>query len=72
MWSLKKLCALLFSIAVLHDLLVKETDALNAYVMAFNREMTWTVLGPEFWDNGCKSAIIVRVLYGLESVGDSF
>ena len=45
---------------------------LNTYVMAPNCEKKWTVLGPEFGDNACKSAIIVRVLYSLQNAGASF
>ena len=40
--------------------------------MAPNHEKIWTVLGPEFGDNAGKSAVIVRVLYGLESAGAPF
>ena len=41
-------------------------------MMVPNRDKIWTVLSPEFGDNADKSAIIVRVLYGLKSTGDSF
>ena len=58
--------------AALHDLEVKAADVLNAHVMVPNLEKIWTVVGPEFWGNTCKSAIIVRVLYGLKSVGAFF
>ena len=53
------------TMAALHDLVVKAADILSAYMMAFNREKIWTVLGPEFGDNTCKSVIIIRALYGL-------
>ena len=53
-WSQEKL-----TMAVLHDLEVKAADALNAYVMALNREK---ILGPEFGDKAGMSAIIVSVL----------
>jgi hypothetical protein len=32
----------------------------------------WTVLGPKFDSNAGKSAVIVRVLYGLKSAGAAF
>ena len=38
---------------------------------ATNRENVWTVLGPEFGENAGESAIIVRALSGLKSVGAS-
>ena len=60
------------TMAVLHDLEVKAADVLNAYVMAPNHEKIWSVLGPEFGDDACKSAVIVRALYGLKSAGVSF
>ena len=41
-------------------------------MMASNKERIHTVLGTEFGDNACKSAIIVRVVYGLKSVNVSF
>ena len=36
---------------VLHDLEVKATDVLNAYVTAPNREKIWTVIGQDFGNN---------------------
>ena len=51
---------------------VRVADVLNAYVMAPNRKKMWRVSSPEFGDNAGKSAIIVRVLYSLKSVGASF
>ena len=40
--------------------------------MAPNRENIWIVIGPEFGDNAGMSAIIVRALDGVKSVGASF
>ena len=60
------------TMAVLHDLEIKADDVLNAYVMAPNYEKIWTVWGQEFGDDAGKSAIIVRALYCLKSVGASF
>ena len=37
-----------------------------------NCEKIWTVLCSKFGDNAGKSAVGVRVLYGLKSVGASF
>ena len=45
---------------------------MNAYVPAPNHEKIWTVLAPEFGDDAGKSAVIVRVFYGLKSVFASF
>ena len=59
------------TMVALHNLKVKATDILNAYVMTPNNEKILTVLGPEFGDNAGKSAIIVRALYGLKSAGAS-
>ena len=42
---------IVLTMAMLHDVDVKELDLLNAYMMAPNREKTWTVLSPEFWDD---------------------
>ena len=36
------------TMVALHDLEFKSADVLNTYVKAHNREITWTVLGPEF------------------------
>ena len=58
--------------AVLHDLEVKAEDVLNAYVIAPSREKIWTVLSPELECNAGESSIIVRVSYGVKSVGASF
>ena len=43
-----------------------------AYELAPNHEKIWTVFGPEFCDDAGKSAIIIRVLHGLKSVGASY
>ena len=58
--------------AVLHDLEVKAAKVLNAYMIASNRELIWTILGPEFGDDAGKSVIIIRVLYGLKSADALF
>ena len=59
-------------LAELHDLEVKVVNVLNAYLMAPNHEMIWTVVGPELGDDAGKLAILVRALYGFKSVGASF
>jgi hypothetical protein len=58
--------------AALNDLNVNVGDVLNAYITAPITKKVWTVLGPEFGIHACKSAIIVRVLYGLKSAGAAF
>jgi hypothetical protein len=58
--------------AALNDLNVKVGNVLNAYITAPITEKVWTVLGPEFGIDAGKSAIIVRVLYGLKSTGAAF
>ena len=57
------------TIAALTDLEVKVGDVLNAYITAPITEKVWTILGPEFGPDAGKSALIVRALYGLKSVG---
>ena len=64
----RNMCIALTTVA-LHDLEVKAADVLNAYMMEPNHEKIWTVVGPEFGDNAGRSAVIVRALYGLKSVG---
>ncbi len=58
--------------AALNGLNVKVGDVLNAYITAPIIERVWTLLGPEFSTDAGKSAIIVRVLYGLKSAGAAF
>ena len=60
------------SMGALYNLEVKVWDVLITYMITINEEKVWTVLGWEFGDNAGKNAIIVRVLYGLKSVGASF
>ena len=62
-------CAHCPTMATLHDLEVKSTDELNAYMVAPNRVKMWTVLGPEFGDDADKFSIIVRALECLMSSG---
>ncbi len=45
---------------------------MNAYITAPVKEKVWTILGPEFGHDTGRSAIIVRALYGLKSVGAAF
>ena len=59
-------------IAALNDLEVKSGNILNAYVQAPLTEKVWTTLGPEFGKDRGKTAVIVRALYGLKSVGVAF
>jgi hypothetical protein len=59
-------------LAALNDLNVKVGDVLNAYITAPITKKVWTVLGPEFGIDTMKSAIIVRILYGLKSAGAAF
>ncbi len=63
---------LALTIAALNDLKVKVGDILNAYITAPVKEKVWTVLGPEFGHDACKSAIIVCALYRLMSAGAAF
>ena len=60
------------TMVALHDLEIKASDVLNAYVMAPSHEKIWTVFSVEFGDNASKSAIIIRALYKLKSAGASF
>ena len=69
---MRKTVCIALTLVALHDLEVKAAGALNAYVTACKYEKIWTVLDPEFGDNDGKSAIIIRVLYGLKNAGASF
>ena len=67
------MCIALTMVA-LHDLEVKAADMLKTYVKAPNhekRQYKGLSLGT-MGDNTCKSAIIVRALYGLKSAEASF
>ena len=59
-------------IAALNNDEVKSGDILNAYVQAPVTEKVWTTLGPEFGKDARKTALNVRVLYGLKSAGSTF
>ena len=61
-----------FTMAVIHDIEAKAADVLNTYLMVLNEEKIWRALGSEFEDNAGKSAIIVRGVYVLKTVGASF
>jgi hypothetical protein len=63
---------LALTIASLNDLEVKVGDVLNGYITAPVKENVWTILGPEFGYDSCRSAIIVRALHGLKSAGAEF
>ena len=69
---MREIVHMTLTMVVLHDLKAKAAGILKAYVMAPNHEKIWTVLGPEFGDNAGKSAIKVRALYRLKSVGAFF
>ena len=60
------------TLAALYDLEVKEVDVLNAYVMASNRNNTWTICSLEFGGNAGKYTIIIIALFGLKSTVTSF
>ena len=59
-------------IATLKDLEVESGNILNPYIQAPVTEKVWTTLGPEFGKDARKTALIVRVLYGLKSAGAAF
>ena len=63
---------LALTIAALNSLEVKVGDVLNAYITAQIKEKIWTILGPEFRPDAGKTALIVRALYILKSVGAAF
>jgi hypothetical protein len=60
------------TLAALNDLDVKMADIENAYLTAPITEKVWNVLGPEFVYDAGKRALIVRVLYVLNSAGAAF
>ena len=45
---------------------------LNAFIQAPVTEKVWITLGLEFGKDAGKTAVIVRALYGLKSVGAAF
>ncbi len=47
-------------------------NILNTFISAPIKEKVWCELGPEFGSDAGKSAIIIRTLYGLKSVGIAF
>ena len=47
-------------------------DILNAYVQAPATKKMWNIMGPEFGSHASMTAVIVRALYGLKSVGAAF
>jgi Reverse transcriptase (RNA-dependent DNA polymerase) len=59
------------TLAALNDLEVKTADIENAYLTAPVSEKIWTKLGPEFGSDSGKKAIIVRALYGLNTVNET-
>ena len=59
-------------ITALNELEVKLGNILNAYVQAPVTKKVWTTLGPEFGKYARKTAVIVRALYDLKSVGAAF
>ncbi len=60
------------TMAMSNTLKVMAAVIMNDYITAPNKEMLWTLLGPQFGkDEGCK-AIVVRDLYGLKSAGAAF
>ncbi len=68
MISCETVC-LALTIVPLIDLKVQVGYVLTAYNTALVKEKVWTVLGPEFGHDTCKSVIIARASYGLKSAG---
>ena len=69
---LRETVSIALMIFALNDLEVKSGIILNAYVQASVIENVWTTLSPEFGKDARKSAVIVRALYGLKSVGAAY
>jgi hypothetical protein len=63
---------LALTFASLNDLEVKVGNVLNTYITAPVKEKVWTIHGPEFGHDSCKSAVIVHALYELKSTGAAF
>jgi hypothetical protein len=59
-------------LAALNDMSVLGADISNAYLTVPTTENVWTVLGAEWGSDAGKSAIIVRALYGLKSLGAAY
>ena len=53
----------------INDLKIQSGDFLNAHILSPVIENVWSTLVPEFDNDASKTAVIVRVLYGLKSVG---
>ena len=60
------------TLAALNDLEMKTSDIQNAYLTAPCSEKVHTTLVTEFGENKGKTAIIVKLIYGLASSGASF
>jgi hypothetical protein len=67
-----ELARIALALAALNDLDVNMADIKNAYLTVPITEKVWTVLDPDFGDDAEKCALIVRALYGLQSVGAAF
>ena len=59
-------------IVALNDLEVKLDNILNAYIQAPIIEKVWTTLGPDYGKETRKTAVIVRIFFGLKSAGAAF
>ena len=60
------------TIAALNDLNILACDIQNAYLTSQCMEKIWTIAVPEFGSDAGKLMIVVRTLYGLESIGAPF
>ena len=59
-------------ITTINDLAVKSGDILNVYFQETSAKKVWTTLGPKFSKNNRKTALIIRVLYGLKLASAAF
>ena len=63
---------IVLTIAALNDLEVKTADVQNTILTAPCSELIHMTLGSEFGEDQGKTVVLVRALYGVTSVGESF
>ena len=68
----KDLVGIIFLLAALNDLDLKEADIKNAFLTAPSKEKVWVRAGPEFGHLEGRVFIVKKALYGLKAAGASF
>ena len=70
--ALRETVRIALKFADLNDLQVRISDIQNTYIQAPLFEKIQTALGPEFWPDSGKPAVVFISLYELNSAGASF